>query len=67
LQIVFALVEPRMPAALSQLEFSAEADAMTVTSANRPLLEQVFALIWEAVADHRLLQAAMDQAREHLE
>jgi hypothetical protein len=66
LQIVFSLVEMRLPAALPGLDFNAEADNLCVSSSNRQLLEQVFALVWEAVADHQLLQAAMDHAGDEL-
>jgi hypothetical protein len=67
LQIVFSLVEMRLPAALPELDFSAEADNLCVSSSNRQLLEEVFAVVWEAVADDQLLRAAMDHAGENLE
>jgi hypothetical protein len=65
--IVRALVEIRLPGALSQLDIGAEADNMHAYANSRELLEQVAELVRTADRDHKLLVTAIEAADENLE
>ena len=65
--IVWSLIEMHMPEAADRLrDIGAEADNMYVYSADRELLERVAALFRQALADHRLLNAAIDHAGDEV-